>query len=129
MVAWRTDDEIRKDGVEAARSEAVQRHFDLWRRTRPGRAWIPERLWSSAVKLAARYGVCRTVRTLRLDFNVLQQRVASAVLNNSPAGPMRLIRVSDRDLFAFQHLVCYHAGLKESPLSGSQIKPTARVVP
>ena len=77
----------RKTGVEPARFEAVRRRFELWRRTRQGRARIPERLWTSAVKLAATYGLCRTARTLGLDYNALKQRVESAGLNDSPAGP------------------------------------------
>jgi hypothetical protein len=41
----------------------------------------------SAVKLAATYGLCRTARTLGLDYNALKQRVESASLNDSPARP------------------------------------------
>jgi len=77
----------RKTGAEPARFEVVRRRFELWRRTRQGRARIPERLWTSAVKLAATYGLCRTARTLRLDYNALKQRVESAGLSDSPAGP------------------------------------------
>lgn len=74
-------------GVEPARFEAVRRRFELWRRTRRGRARIPERLWTSAVKLAATYGLCRTARTLRLDYNALKRRVESAGVNDSSVGP------------------------------------------
>ena len=73
-------------GVESARVEAVRRRFELWRRTRRGRARIPEKLWTSAAKLAATYGVCRTARTLGLDYNALKQRLESAGVNGSPAG-------------------------------------------
>lgn len=76
-----------KPGAEPARVEAVRRRFERWRRTRQGRARIPERLWSAAVKLAATYGLCRTARTLGLDYNALKQRVASAGLHDSPTGP------------------------------------------
>ena len=79
---------FRGRGVESARFEAVRRRFELWRRTRQGRARIPEKLWSSAVKLAGTYGLCRTARTLRLDYNALKRRVESAGVNGSPAGPM-----------------------------------------
>jgi hypothetical protein len=34
-------------------------------------------LWTSAVKLAGAYGLCRTAQTLRLDYNSLKQRVNS----------------------------------------------------
>jgi hypothetical protein len=45
-------------------------------------------LWNSAVKLAGTYGLCRTARTLRLDYNALKRRVESAGVNGSPVGPM-----------------------------------------
>lgn len=73
--------------VEPVRVATVQRRFEVWRRTRQGRARIPERLWSSAVKLAATYGLCWTARTLRLDYNALKRRVEFAGANDSPAGP------------------------------------------
>ncbi len=74
-------------GGEPARFEAVRRRFELWRRTRQGRARIPEKLWSSAVKLAGTYGLCRTALALRLDYNALKRRVESAGVNDSSAGP------------------------------------------
>ena len=74
-------------GTEPARLGVVRRRFEFWRRTRQGRARIPERLWASAVKLAATYGLCRTARALGLDYNALKQRVGSAGLNGSSAGP------------------------------------------
>ena len=77
----------RSKGAEPARFKAVRRRFELWRRTRQGRARIPESLWTSAVKLAATYGLCRTARTLGLDYNALKQRIESAGQNDAPAGP------------------------------------------
>jgi hypothetical protein len=74
-------------GVEPARLEAVQRRFEVWRRTRQGRARIPGRLWKSAVGLAATYGLCRTARTLGLDYNALKRHVESAGLTASRPGP------------------------------------------
>jgi len=74
-------------GAEPARFAAVRQRFEQWRATRQGRGRIPERLWMSAVKLAAAYGLCRTARTLGLDYNALKKRVESAGLNTSPAGP------------------------------------------
>ena len=61
-----------------ARLEACRRRFERWRETRMGHSRIPERLWTSAVKLAGMYGLCRTARTLGLDYNTLKQRVAAA---------------------------------------------------
>jgi hypothetical protein len=74
-------------GAEPARFAAVRQRFEQWRATRLGRGRIPERLWMSAVKLAGVYGLCRTARTLGLDYNALKKRVESAGLNTSPAEP------------------------------------------
>ena len=69
-----------------ARLEAGRRRFERWRRTRKGHSRIPEPLWASAVKLAGAYGLCRTARTLGLDYNALKRRVASARPGDSPGG-------------------------------------------
>jgi len=65
-------------GAVPARLEAVRRRFELWRTTRKGHSPIPDPLWASAVKLAGVYGLCRTARTLGLDYNALKRRVGSA---------------------------------------------------
>ena len=67
-----------------ARLEAGRRRFELWRSARQGRGRIPERLWKSAVKLAAVYGLCRTARTLGLDYNALKRHVGAAGPGDSP---------------------------------------------
>lgn len=69
-----------------ARLEAGRRRFERWRRTRKGHWRIPEPLWTSAVKLAGAYGLCRTARTLGLDYNALKRRAASARPGDSPGG-------------------------------------------
>ncbi len=76
----------RKTQAIPARLEAGRRRFERWRRTRKGHSRIPEPLWTSAVKLAGAYGLCRTVRTLGLDYNALKRHVASAHSDDSP-GP------------------------------------------
>ena len=53
--------------------------FERWRSKQKTRTRLPEPLWSAAVKLAQEYGVNRTARTLRLDYNGLKKRMASAV--------------------------------------------------
>lgn len=68
----------RKPQAIPARLETGRRRFERWRRTRQGHSRIPEPLWTSAVKLAGAYGLCRTARTLGLDYNALKRRVASA---------------------------------------------------
>jgi hypothetical protein len=73
----------RKTQAIPARLEAGRRRFERWRRTRQGHSRIPESLWTSAVKLAGVYGLCRTARMLRLDYNALKKRVNSAGAHDS----------------------------------------------
>jgi hypothetical protein len=58
-----------------ARLEAARRRFERWRRTRRGNSRIPAPLWTSATALAEAYGLCRTARVLRLDYNALKKRI------------------------------------------------------
>ena len=74
----------RKTQASPARLEAGRRRFELWRSTRQGRGRIPERLWKSAVKLAAVYGLCRTARMLGLDYNALKRHVGATGPGDSP---------------------------------------------
>ena len=69
-----------------ARLEAGRRRFERWRRTRKGHSRIPEALWTSAAKLAGVYGLCRTARTLGLDYNALKRRVGPTGPGDSPGG-------------------------------------------
>jgi hypothetical protein len=55
----------------------VQRHFELWRKTRKRCSPIPETLWVSAVELARKYGVHQTARALRLNYYSLKKRFPS----------------------------------------------------
>lgn len=73
-----------------ARLEGVRRRFEVWRRTRRVRSRIPEPLWASAVRLAARYGVHRTAKALRVGYYSLKKRVeqeGAAGGDASPRGP------------------------------------------
>lgn len=65
---------------------AGRRRFEQWRRTRRGHSRIPEPLWTTAVRLAGAYGLCRTTKTLGLDYNALKRRVASAGPSKSAGG-------------------------------------------
>jgi len=49
--------------------------FGAWRKTRSVGERIPDRLWNSAAKLAADYGVNRTATVLSLDYYSLKRRV------------------------------------------------------
>ncbi len=61
-----------------ARLEALRRRFERWRGIRKARSPIPDPLWAGAVKLVGTYGLCRTARTLRLDYYSLKKRVEAA---------------------------------------------------
>lgn len=64
--------------------------FDKFRKKHKGYHRLPDSLWSAAVKLAQTYGVNRTARTLRLDYNGLKKRLESKVSDTPPeaaAGP------------------------------------------
>ncbi len=58
-----------------ARLENLRQRFERWRRTRKVRSRIPEPLWAAAVKSAAKYGIHRTAKALRVDYYALKKRV------------------------------------------------------
>ena len=49
--------------------------FVAWRKTRARGERIPAPLWKSAAKMAAKYGLNLTARTLKLDYYSLKKRV------------------------------------------------------
>lgn len=55
--------------------ERLRQRFDRWRSTHGVRSRLPEPLWRSAVKMAGRYGLNRTAKTLRLDYYVLKKHI------------------------------------------------------
>ncbi len=57
-----------------ARLENLRQRFERWRRTRKVRSRIPEPLWAAAVKSAAKYGIHRTAKALRVDYYTLKKR-------------------------------------------------------
>jgi hypothetical protein len=77
----------RKTGDLPARLAGLRQRFDRWRRTRKTRSRIPEPLWTSAVKVAGRYGIHRTAKALRVDYYSLKKRVereAAATASDVP---------------------------------------------
>lgn len=52
-----------------------RRCFERWRRGHKPPTRLPEHLWSLAAELAREYGISRTARTLRLDYNGLKKRL------------------------------------------------------
>jgi len=94
----------KKTAVIPARLEAGRQRFERWRRTRQGHSRIPEPLWTSAVRLARAYGLCKTARTLGLDYNALKRRVASARPGDSFAPKAVEAKVARQEM-AFVELV------------------------
>ena len=58
--------------------EDVRSRFERWRRTRKGKAPIPEELWLAAAAVARRDGVNPTAVVLHLDGGKLKRRMAAA---------------------------------------------------
>jgi len=58
--------------------ERLRQRFERWRETHRTRSRISDSLWAAAAKLAARYGINRTARALRVDYYSLKERVAQA---------------------------------------------------
>jgi len=53
--------------------------FEKWRGKQKSRRRLPEHLWVLAAQLAREYGLNKTARTLRLDYNGLKKRIELAV--------------------------------------------------
>ena len=53
----------------------LQRRFADWRKTRSPGERIPERLWKSAAKMAAEYGLNRTASVAKLDYYSLKRQM------------------------------------------------------
>jgi hypothetical protein len=93
LVTYPEDSSMRASKRDRLSSElaGVEQRFTKWRRTRKLGTRIPERLWASAVKLTATYGLHPTASTLRLDYYSLKKRVerASADYSGRPAQSMQ----------------------------------------
>jgi len=60
-----------------------RRRLERWRRTHKPRTKLPESLWSLSAELAREYGLNRTARTLRLDYNCLKKHLDALVADGS----------------------------------------------
>ena len=68
--------------------EEAKARFEEWRNSRSGKSRIPAELWSSAVEVARKEGVSRTSTELRVEWNELKRRVATAgAQRRRPASP------------------------------------------
>jgi hypothetical protein len=79
---------MRKTCPLPARLAGVQQRFERWRQSRKGLSHIPEPLWTVAVKMARTYGICRTARTLRVNYDALKKRIKhhTAAVPSMPLG-------------------------------------------
>ena len=68
----------RKHAEVPASLDLLRQRFVAWRKTRTPGERIPESLWKSAGKMAAKYGLNPTARVLNLDYYALKKRVAGA---------------------------------------------------
>jgi len=76
----------RKNGSLPIPLERLQRRFQQWRETRKTRTRIPDSLWNAAVKMAGRYGLCRTAQALPVDYYSLKERMEQhSVADGRPA--------------------------------------------
>jgi hypothetical protein len=65
----------KEEGIAAVPWVSLESRIEAWRRTRLYRTGaMPEELWRAAAVLAARYGVYRVSRALRLNFENLKKR-------------------------------------------------------
>jgi hypothetical protein len=58
--------------------EEAKARFEAWRQNRKGKAPIPDELWALAVEVARKEGINRTSTELRVEWNHLKRRMASA---------------------------------------------------
>jgi hypothetical protein len=64
--------------------DQLQKRFELWRQRHKPRTRIPERLWDSAVHVAAQYGLNRTAKVLHLDYYCLKKRLNGGNVTKEP---------------------------------------------
>ena len=65
----------RKARALPARLEKLQQRFERWRQTRRIPSPIPGPLWTSAVRMAGRYGIGQTAKALRVNYTALKKRL------------------------------------------------------
>ena len=68
--------------VLPAKLEKGQQHFEQWRSQHQTRRRLPDHLWVLATELARQYGISRTARILRLDYQRLKRISQRPVFKN-----------------------------------------------
>jgi hypothetical protein len=79
--------------VAVADIDAVRSRFEQWRRTRQGKAPIPDELWSAAIELARRNGINRTAAPLRLDGGKLKRLMLAAGRSSRRTAPPKFVEL------------------------------------
>jgi hypothetical protein len=68
--------------------DEAKTRFEAWRQNRKGKTPIPEELWLAAAGVARKEGISRTSTELRVEWNELKRRVATAGVERlRPAPP------------------------------------------
>jgi hypothetical protein len=67
-----------------ARLVQGRQQFEQWRSQQETRGRLPDHLWSMAVELAKEYGLSKTAKTLRLEYNSLKRKCQSLDAHHSP---------------------------------------------
>ncbi len=80
----------------SARVRRARAGIEKWRKTRKKRSPMPEPLWDAAVELAQSEGVYPIARTLRVNYQSLQCRVAiaSSTTRPGPGTPRGFVELS-----------------------------------
>jgi hypothetical protein len=73
--------------------DEVRSRLEQWRRTRQGKARIPDELWSAAIEVARRDGVHRTAAALRLDGGKLKRRMVASDSRSCKATPPAFVEL------------------------------------
>lgn len=81
-----------------ARLDRGRKRFEAWQRQHKTRCRLPEPLWATAVKLAQEYGLNRTARILRLEYNGLKKRMAATAPESSTADPAPFVQLLGSEL-------------------------------
>ena len=99
-----------KSNLPAKLARGCER-FEKWRSKQKTRTRLPEPFWSAAVKLAREYGINRTARALRLDYNGLKKRAESTVSDAPPHAGSKFIQPLGSELTAVAEcaIECRHA--------------------
>ena len=74
--------------------DGVSARFRQWRKTRQGKAAIPDELWTAAAEVARREGVNRTATALHLDGGKLRRRMVSSDSVSSNARPPAFVELT-----------------------------------